>query len=239
MPNRPPSTQFLHDWNHKATPVWKYVPVFAQPGDTSLPNVVGKLQAVEAPTDQQQDPPQSMQTDAPKLILEAEGGTKRKNHSYNPEIVEIYFSFESQMGGPKTKVVAFVSSQYPRLFTSSSSERRVRGWVEAKNEKGSAPFGVTDRGYGWRLGQTVLPASVLAFVGSSTQILMDLQMPCVCSFNIVLRLSRCIDHGSWGFGKLYKFFGPDSRIWHMIRQRPNGTGNNSRGPSTTCQGNCM
>ena len=72
---------------------------------------------------------------------------KRTYNHYPPEVVEFYFDFEKQMGGPRTSIVNFVKDNYPSLFPKSFCESRVRAWEKGIKEPKEEKPG---RGLGWR-----------------------------------------------------------------------------------------
>ena len=120
------------DWNPKFCSVWQYeqqVPDSEHAGP--------ELQKSEHPKPQEQDTQPkaaaSTEPDAPSPE-QPEGGNNCKrapHHAYPNEVIEFYFKFEQEMGGPRsgpTGVVAFVKAHYPSLFPASFNESRPRSW---------------------------------------------------------------------------------------------------------------
>jgi hypothetical protein len=145
-PDTPPSLQFPNDWQHKTCPVWDYHPLVKVP---------------KAEEDEDPGPPPLIEEDENEPA-EGEGAAvkqKRAYHAYPEDVRQVYFDFEKQMGGPRSKVVAFVKHNYPSLFPPTFNECRPREWERAM-KKTDGP------GKGWRLGEQVLGAAHLAFLGA-------------------------------------------------------------------------
>ena len=154
-PESPPPKEFPLDWDHKKCLVWDYKPKAtptAVAKQSPQPDPVGQINSeLPDPTPPEQDEQQDPAADTKP---------KRVHHFYPDEVREFYFKFEADMGGPRTKVVDFVKRSYPSLFTQGFNEGRVRAWEKIRKSSKS------DHGSGWRLGQTAINVTHLAFLGS-------------------------------------------------------------------------
>ena len=88
---------------------------------------------------------------------------KRTNTKYSDDTVYFYFQYEKLTGLARNSTVKLVKKLFPKMFPKAFDEKRPRDW-EDKGRK--AELEEKGPGKGWRKGKTILPAPVLAFLGS-------------------------------------------------------------------------
>ena len=132
-PSEPPPKDFPTDWNHKTCPVWNYkaaAPNLAESAPPEMPpSELKKIAEQAVPIDADGDTPDTNEATTENLNVSA----RRPYHRYPDEVIEFYFKFEQDMGGPRYRVVEFVKNNYPSLFPSGLNESRVRTWETYMN----------------------------------------------------------------------------------------------------------